>query len=223
MPQTRQRRLLVAQNALRSLGRSLTAVTIAFGLTVGLQDTAKATVYDWSYTDLGASGSGTLTTGNASGGGSLISGITGTFDGSAITGLGGGFLSNDILFSSSPLLDFGGLSFHATILGTPTTVELFYENQQQSFSSNAGYGFTTYPTAFEFCNDPGSCAAAGAFIEGIDLAARFGSGLSGQFDVVAATPLPAALPLMGTALGAAYFMLRRQRRGAAAQPGVTAG
>jgi hypothetical protein len=100
-------------------------------------------------------------------------------------------------------------------MGIPTTVELFYENQQQSFSSQAGYGFATYPTSFEFCNDPDSCSAAGMRIENIDIFARLDSGLSGQFEVVAATPLPAALPLMGTVLGAGYVLLRRRRRGAA--------
>jgi hypothetical protein len=147
--------------------------------------------------------------------GALITGMTGTFDGGAITGLGGGFFANDILFPSSPLLNLDGLAFHATILGTPTTVELFYENQQQSVSSQAGYGFATYPTSFEFCNDPDSCSAAGMRIEGIDISARIDSGLSGQFEVVAATPLPGALPLMGTVLGAAYVICRRRRRGAA--------
>jgi hypothetical protein len=212
MPQVCQRQLVVAPNALRSLGRSLTAITIAFGITVGFHNSAEATLYDWSYTDLGASGSGTLTTGGPSGGGSLITGITGTFDGGAITGLGGGFFADDLLFSPSPLLDFDGLAFHATIMGVPTTVELFYVNQQQSFSSQAGYGFTTYPKSLEFCNDPDSCSSAGMRIEGIDIFARLDSGLSGQFDVVAATPLPGALPLMGTVLGAAYFISRRRKR-----------
>jgi hypothetical protein len=49
-------------------------------------------------------------------------------------------------------------------------------------------------------------------IEGIDIFARLDSGLSGQFEVVAATPLPGALPLMGTVLGAAYFVSRLRKR-----------
>jgi hypothetical protein len=155
-----------------------------------------------------------LTTGAASGGGTLITGITGTFDGGAISGLGGGFFADDLLFATNPLLDFDGMAFHVTIMGVPTTVELFYENSQQSFSSQAGYGFTTYLQSLEFCNDPDSCSSAGTRIEGIDISARLNSGLSGQFEVVAATPLPGTLALMGTVLAGAYGIFRRRRRSA---------
>jgi hypothetical protein len=60
------------------------------------------------------SGSGTLTTNGLSSGSYLITKITGTFDGSAITSLlaPGGFAGNDnLLFPASPQLDGVGLSF----------------------------------------------------------------------------------------------------------------
>ena len=216
MSQVGQVQVVGVARPVRSLARSFAAITIVFGMTLGFNDSAEAMVYNWSYMDLGASGSGTLTTGGSSDGGSIITGITGTFDGGAITGLGGGFFSNNTLFPS-PLLDSDGLAFDATIMGVPTTVELFYLNSQQSSSSQAGYGFTTFPTSLEFCNDAGSCSAAGMRIEGIDIAARLDSGLSGQFEVVATTPLPGALPLLGTVLGALYI-IRRQRRGGSRAP-----
>jgi hypothetical protein len=73
MPQARQSELVAARNAvrsfaLRSLSRSLAAITIACVIAVGFHKSAGATVYDWTYSDLGASGSGTLTTGGPSGG-----------------------------------------------------------------------------------------------------------------------------------------------------------
>jgi PEP-CTERM motif-containing protein len=63
------------------------------------------------------SGSGTLTTNALSGGSYLVTGITGTFDGSAIASLlaPGGFAGNDnLLFPTSPQLDGVGLSFQTT-------------------------------------------------------------------------------------------------------------
>jgi hypothetical protein len=193
------------------LRQSLVAIGLGFALSVGFTIYAKASTFNWSYSDLGASGGGTLTTGAASNGGSVITGITGTFGGGAISGLGGGFFADDILFPAAPLLDFDGLAFHATIMGIPSTVELFFVNAQQSFSSQAGYGFTTYPQSLEFCNDPDSCSSAGMRIEGIDIFARLDSGLSGQFEIVSATPVPGALPLMGTVLGLAYVICRRRK------------
>jgi len=195
------------------------SIALALGLGADFQSSARASVYEWTYTDQGAFGSGTLTTGSPNVSGAPITGVTGTFDGGAITGLGGGFFADDKFFSSSPDLDFDGLAFHATIMGVPTTVELFYVNQQQSFSGLGGYGFTTYPESLEFCNDPDSCSSAGMRIEGIDIFARLDSGLSGQFEVVAAAPLPGALPLMASVLGgAAYVFARRRRRAAAKVP-----
>jgi hypothetical protein len=200
---------------LRHVSPLLVGLTIV-AVAIGFCSSARASVYDWTYTDNGVSGSGTLITGAASGGGFIITGITGTFDGGTITGLGGGFLADDTLFSSAPLLSFDGLAFHATIEGVPSTVEFFFLDQQQSFTSQAGYGFTSYLQSLEFCNDPDSCAAAGNRIEGIDLNARFDSDLAGQFEVVSATPLPGALPLMGSVLGAAYIIRRRRRNCATA-------
>ena len=204
MFRTHQAQLVAASDVQRRLKQLILTAT-AFGVTMCLCAPAQATVYDWTYTDMGATGSGTLTTA-----GQNITGISGTFDGGAISGLGGGFFADNIL-NTSPLLDMDGLAFHATIMGIPTTVELFYETQGQSLFGQAGYGYTSYPQSFEFCNDPGSCSSAGTRIEGIDIMARLDSGLSGQFEVVAATPLPGALPLMGTVLGALYVVYRRRR------------
>lgn len=60
------------------------------------------------------SGTGTFTTNPLSGGTYLITEITGTFDGSAITSLIslGGFMANDnLLYPSIPFLDGSGVSF----------------------------------------------------------------------------------------------------------------
>jgi len=210
MPGTHHDQRVAAPDVLSPF-KKLIVSAIAIGIAMCLCASAQATVYDWTYTDIGATGSGTLTTGGQNNGGAIITGITGVFNGGAISGLGGGFFADDRLFPSSPLLDYNGLAFHATILGVPTTVELFYESQRQSLFGQAGYGFTAYPQSFEFCNNPDSCSSAGMRIEGIDITARLNSGLSGQFEVVSATPLPGALPLLGTVLGAAYVVSRRRR------------
>lgn len=96
----------------KSLWITITILLVAIGA-------PKARADSFTFTVTGpVSGSGTLTTDPLSLGSYLITGISGTFDGSTITGLiaPGAFATNDnLLYPGSPMLDVGGVSF--TILG----------------------------------------------------------------------------------------------------------
>ncbi len=77
---------------------------------------AQARVWDFSYSGGGETGSGTFITGNA-GSPFTITGISGTADGSTITGLSSYAGSDQLLYIGGPYYaDFGGISF-ATAAG----------------------------------------------------------------------------------------------------------
>ena len=95
-----------------TLALSLAALAATPGL-------ARASVYDFSLSGTGYSASGMLTTaGDLSSAGTLITGISGTQNGSAITGLRapgtyppGSQANDNLLFSGTPSLDDLGFSF----------------------------------------------------------------------------------------------------------------
>jgi hypothetical protein len=76
---------------------------------------ALADSFSFSYTGSGVTASGTFTTNSLSGGSYLITAITGTRNGQSMTLLAPlAFDGNDnLLFPTSPLLDFNGFSFAA--------------------------------------------------------------------------------------------------------------
>src|SRR5581483_2266368 len=92
---------------------------------------AHAMTFDFSATSTGAPGdlaSGAFTASLSSPGIYSVTGITGTFDGVAITGLSGYANADNVLFfPTQPYVDFQGISFHTAGLGD---INLF---------SNGGY------------------------------------------------------------------------------------
>jgi hypothetical protein len=119
---------------------------------------AHADTFDWTLTgpdaSLGgfsATGSGTLTA-SLSGGQWDISAITGTVDGSAITGLTNFEGADNLLFPASTFLDTSGLGLE-TANGTKVTVFSFYApnstditpgNNYGEYVSNASFGVGTF-------------------------------------------------------------------------------
>jgi hypothetical protein len=138
---------------------------------------ASALTWDWSFSDVhGDSASGTLTTQTLSPGSYLVTGMTGLWDGSHITGVEPvGSLplipTNDNLLSSGPVqLDFDGLYFG--VAGHPGE-NLYYEDGSY-YSQPANV--TTYNYAGSFSAhqvaiaapemDPNSSAACLALLVG---------------------------------------------------------
>jgi hypothetical protein len=187
---------------------------------------ANASTFSWNYSGTGFFGtgtdigSGTLTTGALaptcgtppacsyqSPPGNTITGITGTWDGFTITGLvapGLLDLNNNVLYLSpnQTLLDAsvggqpGGLAFFVSNytgnnvpVPTDVVVELFFDTTLQAYAA------VTANTSFGCC----SLATAGDFI----------------VTPVNATPLPAALPLFSTGLGALGLLGWRRKKKAA--------
>ena len=91
------------------------ALAVFVGLIGLVAAPAHADTFDFSYSGSGFTASGTFTTDAESGGSFLITGITGTQDGLAITLLPAlTFLSNDnLLFPAQPFLDLEGFTFSA--------------------------------------------------------------------------------------------------------------
>jgi hypothetical protein len=135
---------------------------------------ARATTFDFSVASIGALNdvaSGTFTASQISSGVYQVTGITGTFNGAAITQLSGyANADNELFFSAQSYVDFQGISF-LTSLGA---VNLF---------SNSGY--------FEVKSvvDP-----VGYYFNGTPISLNVGA------SNVSATPLPDGLPLFATGL-----------------------
>ncbi len=108
------------------------------------------TTWNWAVSDQnGDSGSGTLTTGALSGGSYLVTGATGTIDGSAITLVAPNvFGANDnLLFPTAPELDLAGVSF---LSSGGTYWNLAY--------LSAGYFYSTQPAGLSLISS-NECAA----------------------------------------------------------------
>ena len=108
---------------------------------------ASATTYVFGFSGAGQAGGGTLTTDNvtiASRGytAQAITGITGTYNGSAITGLMAGLFGADNLYylTGPSFLDGSGLGFR-TAAGNQ--VNLFYQDSARSYRVNTLNPFTT--------------------------------------------------------------------------------
>jgi len=84
----------------------------ALAATVALASSQVAAAeYVFDFTNSGHTASGSLTTATAAP--SLVTGITGTADGQAITGLSSFASADNQLFATTPFFDFSGLSFLA--------------------------------------------------------------------------------------------------------------
>ena len=156
--------------------------------------TASTLTFDFSFAGSGANGSGTLITSTTSTAGEyLITGISGTANGSAITGLlaPGAFpadyppANDNLLFSpavNGGLLDDAGFSF---VDATGLDFNLFY-------GPNGGFDTST---AYQFVTGVGTSSNGGALT---------------SCSAAATTPEPSSLALLGTgALGVAGVMRRR--------------
>jgi hypothetical protein len=157
--------------------RVLAAIVIAIGTTISVS--AHADVLHFSYLDEIHSANGTLTIGSVSTGlngpGYNVTGITGTFDGSEITGLLGFAVccrspaNNNILYSSEPFLDLAGVGFAVGI----KNVNLFFEDSYLALVSTDS-------------NVTSELSGPGTF----------------TVTPITQTPLPGALPLFASGLSA---------------------
>jgi hypothetical protein len=170
------------------------AIAVVMGGVLGTSP-AKASTFIFSFFDTETGGSNIsasgLLTASPSGPDYLITGISGTYNGNAITSLfaPGGFQgNNNILHSGSPQLDILGFAFSVAAL--PRNVNIYYD---------AVGGSDFCPTRPGYCDyhEPGA----------IDTPIAFSATL---------TPLPAALPLFATGLGAVGLLGWRRKRKAAA-------
>lgn len=126
--------------------RNLSAIAIA--LLAGLGSTsASAATYVFNFSGTGQLGSGTLTTDNVTFDSrgyraQTITGITGSYNGSAITGLMPGLFGADNLYyvTGPSFVDGSGLGFR-TAAGNQ--VNLFYQDSAPSYRVNTLNPFTT--------------------------------------------------------------------------------
>ena len=124
-----------------------TSALIATGLLALLATPASAATFLFSFAGSGQAGSGTLTTDDitfASRGytAQTITGVTGTYNGSAITGLMPGlFGANNLYYVTGPsFLDGSGLGFRTT---AGNQVNLFYQDSAPSYRVNTLNPFTS--------------------------------------------------------------------------------
>lgn len=181
-------------------GASLMSRKILIGVCLSVlgalaQSPAHASVlWNWTFSDpnYGNSAIGTLTTNNLLNGSYLITGITGAWNGSQITGLdqtgtcctGGPSDNNDnLLLASTPLLDIYGFAF--SVGGGP--------NENIYFDNSLGFDTMTY-----------------ASIAGTYGAPSLPDGQFSATRVTTSVPEPSTLALF--ALGLVGFAMTRRRR-----------
>lgn len=138
------------------------ATTAFMGVSLLAALSAQASMYNFSYSGTGVNASGVLTVA-PSGPNYLITGISGTYNGSAITSLfaPGGFQGNDnLLLSGSPQLTILGFAFSVAGLGTSVDV---YHDAAGQFICAGCYGSYSEPggdTVINFSASPVPIPAA---------------------------------------------------------------
>ena len=158
------------------------AVVMSF-MVAGVGSAQASLLWDWSYSGGGHTGSGTLTTGDLSGGDYSITAVDGTWDASPITGIApasscciAGFNDN-LLLSGSPQLDSMGFAFDIS----GDVINIFYF---------AGFAYSV--------DDPNTTLAEnGSFSATI---------------ITPSVPEPASFALLGTALLGFGAVWRRRER-----------
>ncbi len=157
--------------------------------------TANATTFAWSYSSLrpGVSGSGTLDAVDEDGGLFLVDAMSGTANGLTITGLTTYANDDQLLYDTNPQLDARGLAF---IVSDGEVFNL--------------YSYVTIPHGFYNCGSSTYCLIGpGTNPPG---ASPDDQVVPISFSAVAETPLPTALPLFATGLGALGLLGWRRKR-----------
>jgi hypothetical protein len=93
---------------------------------------ARADLFTLTYSDGFGGLNATLTATPTAGTAYAVTGITGTFHGSAITGSNSYFGSDQMIFTSGPVVDFNGIGFQAG----STNVDFYYNLSYREFFLN---------------------------------------------------------------------------------------
>jgi hypothetical protein len=143
-------KLIACRGASSIRGKFLgTKMAALFAVALACVSQAHAAVYDWSYSDYYHSGSGTLTT-SGTGNPSLITALTGTFDGNSITFLAPGTCCNYPGNDNQLYADPGALLSGSGIAFQPVTEAQFqisyFDNGQTKYIAEDWNSVITYGT-----------------------------------------------------------------------------
>ena len=149
---------------LSARARTAAAIAVVISLTVFIPVHAGLLTWDWSWSG-NDNGNGMLTTNPLSGGSYLITSMSGTWDGNAITGLlplntcCGSPANDNLLLAGSPQLDLGGLGF--SIPGDE--INLYSgDGSYYDLHANGSYFSGTFSANQTSTPEPGSLALFGA-------------------------------------------------------------
>lgn len=145
---------------MRTLAKTLTGLlVVAFFLTAA--SSARADEYNFTFTAGSDTATGTITTGTFSGGYADVTDITGTFNGSPITGI----LTGDVLYSAYPYLDSDGIEFLVGSQLVNIYFDTYYLEQCYTVSCSGSLTpgtFTLAPVTSTSVPEPGTILLLGS-------------------------------------------------------------